>query len=452
MEYDAGVSADDLDGGATEQLDPRAIAPRRLRLVVVAGPDRGKVLALTPGKHRVGKSRTCALAITDGAVSGQHLELEVQPGGGVIVRDLDSTNGSWFAGARLTVMEVEGAATLVIGKTELRIEPIDTNHDLAPSADEQFGALIGRSDPMRRVFTLLQRAAASEASILIEGETGTGKELAARAIHDASPRRRGPFVVCDLASVTGSLCESELFGHVRGAFTGADRDRVGAFESAHGGTIFLDELGELPLDLQPRLLRALESRAVRPVGAAAYRTIDVRVVAATNRDLRGEVRGGRFREDLYHRLGVVTARLPSLRERPDDIALLVERFVAAAARPGVTPVPVAPATLAALAAYDWPGNVRELRNVIERGLALGVELTSALIGVAATAGERPPTAGVVDPSVRFHDAKGALVDAWERDYVAALVASCDGNVSLAARRAGMDRAYLHRLLKKHGVS
>jgi DNA-binding NtrC family response regulator len=442
------VAVDDLDRGATEQLAPRTLAPRRLRLVVIAGPDRGRAWPLLPGRHRVGKSRTCTLCLGDGAVSAQHLELEVGPGG-VVVTDLDSTNGSWFAGARFTTLEVEGAATLTIGKSELRIEPVDAHAELEPSPAERFGGLLGRATIMRRLFTLLGRAGAADVSVLIEGETGTGKELAARALHEASPRRGGPFVVCDLATLSASLCESELFGHVRGAFTGAERDRIGAFEAAHGGTIFLDEVGELPLELQPRLLRALESREIRRLGETSYRPVDARVVAATHRDLRSDARQGSFREDLYHRLSVVTARLPSLRERAEDIPLLVERFVTGL---GGDAAAIAPATMSALAAYDWPGNVRELRNVIERAVALGLELSSALFGVTgAVTGDRvAPVALAIDPSIPFHDAKSALVEAWERDYVTALLASSDGNVSLAARRAGMDRAYLHRLLKKHG--
>jgi DNA-binding NtrC family response regulator len=438
------MSRDDRDGGPTEQLVAPTAAPRRLRLVVASGPDRGRSLLLAPGTHRVGKSRSCELVLADGAVSGQHLALEVSDAG-VVVRDLGSTNGSWFGGARFTLLEVDRAATLTIGKTELRIEPVDATTALEPSPRDRFGGLLGTTEPMRRLFTLLERVAGTDATVLIEGETGTGKELVARGLHDAGNRwRNGPFVVCDLAVVTAPLIESELFGHVRGAFTGADRDRTGAFEAALHGTIFLDEIGELPLELQPRLLRALEGREIRPVGASSYRAIDVRVIAATNRDLASEVRAGRFREDLYHRLGVVTARVPSLRERAADIPMLVRHFLA-----GTGVAEPDAATMAALVTHDWPGNVRELRNVIERAVALGVGLTAALgVGPAPAGGRAAPP---VDPSVPFKEAKGQLIDAWERDYVTALLAACDGNVSLAARRAGMDRAYLHRVLKKHGI-
>ena len=438
-------------------------------VVLIDGPQphigllgRDEGLLLAPGAYRIGKSRACALRLHDGAVSHQHVELVARDGGPVVVRDLGSTNGCWFAGARFSELEVDRAATIVVGKTTIRIEPIDAALAIPPSPRARLGGLVGGSEAMRRAYAVIERVAASAASVLIEGETGTGKELAARAIHDGSPRRAGPFVVCDLGNLAGNLSDSELFGHVRGAFTGADRDRVGAFVAADGGTIFLDEIGELPLEVQPRLLRALESREVRPLGATAYRPIDVRVVAATNRDLAAEVQAGRFREDLYHRLGVVVVRLPPLRERLEDLPMLVAhlRGGAAADAPtaatptsatptGAAPTAEAPTAeaIAALAAHDWPGNVRELRNVLERAAALGLALSPALLGDG-----REPRAPRPDDDLPFRDAKTQLVDAWERDYVRALLARCHGNVSLAARRAGMDRAYLHRLLKKHGLA
>ncbi len=431
------MSQDERTGVTTELSSPAH--NRSLRLVVTSGPDRGRSILLAVGEHRVGKSRSCELRLSDSAVSSQHLLLVVSGDrSGVIVRDLESTNGSWFAGARFSEIEVDRAATIRVGTTDLRIESVDANLALPPSSRDRFGALVGGSEAMRRLYALLERASVTDSSILIEGETGTGKELVARAIHDHSPRRDGPFVVCDLGSLGSSLSDSELFGHVRGAFTGADRDRIGAFEAAHGGTIFLDEIGELPLEMQPRLLRVIESHEVRPVGAVAYRTVDVRVVSATNRDLVAEVKAGRFREDLYHRLGVIVARVPALRERAEDIVTLTRHFLGDRAQPDAE-------SLAALTAHDWPGNVRELRNVVERAIALGVELSPALIGGSHT------SLVAVDPSLPFREAKSQLVDAWERDYVAAVLASCEGNVSLAARRAGMDRAYLHRLLKKHGL-
>src|SRR5579871_1057187 len=238
---------------------------------------------------------------------------------------------------------------------------------LGPSPSTRFGELVGASLPMRELFAVLERVALSDVGVLIEGETGTGKELVAEEIHAHSPRAARPFVVCDLAGVSRSLIESELFGHVRGAFTGADRERDGAFARAEGGTIFIDEIAELELDAQPRLLRALERRQVKPVGASSYRELDVRVIAATNRDLAAEVRAGRFREDLFHRLSVVRVRVPSLRERCEDVPLLVEELLKRVAGPAVR---VAPQAMARLADYGWPGNVRELKNVLDRAMAL----------------------------------------------------------------------------------
>jgi transcriptional regulator with GAF, ATPase, and Fis domain len=302
------------------------------------------------------------------------------------------------------------------------------------------------------VFAVLELIAQSDVAVLIEGETGTGKELCAEAIRSAGPRAKGPFVVCDLAGVSRSLIESELFGHVRGAFTGADRDREGAFQQAHGGTIFIDEIGELELDMQPRLLRALESRKVKPVGAPHYRDVDVRVIAATNRDLREEVKAGRFRDDLYHRLAVVRVTLPPLRDRKEDVAALVQQFLAG------KDVEVPSETMGLFTEYDWPGNVRELKNVIDRGLSLmghNRVLEPSLLGLEATPGAAPSGTNPQWPSVGnegFREAKERLIASWERDYVMQLLRRAGGNVSKAAREGGLDRVYLHRLIKKYGIA
>jgi two-component system nitrogen regulation response regulator GlnG len=277
--------------------------------------------------------------------------------------------------------------------------------------------------------------------VLIEGETGTGKELCAEAIHRASPRARGPLVVCDLAGVPRTLIESELFGHVKGAFTGATADRIGAFESAHRGTVFLDEVGELEADFQPRLLRALENHTVRRVGSAVYRDVDVRIIAATNRDLVQEVESGSFRSDVFHRLSVVRVRLPALRERKEDIPLLVDKFLAGSG------VRVASATLALLQEYDWPGNVRELKNVLRRGVALNGEggtLEPEHLGLAGAAAS--PERATVDT---YHEAKAQLIETWEKSYVRRVLDETSGNVSQAARKCGLGRAYLHRLIRKY---
>jgi len=438
---------------ATEPLHDAPTSPGRpLRLVVGSGPDRGRWLLLQPVLLRVGTDRSCDLVVTDATVSAQHLGV-VAVDGRVTVRDLGSRNGSFHGGVRFDSLEATRAATIRIGRTELHIEPVDGAPPLPPSSRTELGGLVGQSPGLRRVFTLLERAAATDVTVLIEGETGTGKELAAGAVHALSRRADGPYVVCDLAALPAGLAESELFGHVRGAFTGADRDRAGAFELAHGGTVFLDEIGELPLELQPRLLRALQERQVRRVGTADYRRVDVRVVAATNRDLGDEVRAGRFRADLYHRLATVAVQLPPLRDRPDDIPLLARHFLAAAAAGAGRAAPALDdAFLEALAGYDWPGNVRELRNVLERAVALSgpdTPFAAHAIGLPATPAAVGAEPAPIDPATPFHDAKNRLIDAWERQYLIALLGACAGNVSVAARRGGLHRAHLHRLLKKH---
>jgi DNA-binding NtrC family response regulator len=438
----------------TEQIDgPTKPEHRPLRLTVASGPDRGRSILLQPYLLRVGKDASCDLVLTDGAVSAIHLGVAYIDGV-VHFRDLGSRNGSYHAGARFDTLQAGRAATITIGKSRLEVELADAPPAMPPSPRTELHGLLGVSESIRAVFTLLERAAPTDVTVLIEGETGTGKELAAAALHALSDRANGPFVVCDLGSLAGTLVESELFGHMRGAFSGADRDRAGAFELAHGGTVFLDEIGELPLEMQPRLLRVVQERQVRRVGANDYRKIDVRVVAATNRDLGEEVRAGRFRPDLYHRLSTVSIRLPALRDRPEDVPLLAERFLRVASEAAGKPAPALDEDfLASLSSYDWPGNVRELRNVLERAIALsGPEgmFASHAIGLPS-AGRSITQAAAVDPAVPFHDAKGRLVDAWERQYLQAMLAACDGNITLAARRGGLHRAHLHRLLKKHSM-
>jgi two-component system response regulator GlrR len=323
------------------------------------------------------------------------------------------------------------------------------------SEPTRFGNLVGRSAPMRSLFELLQRAAVSDATVLIEGETGTGKEATAETIHREGNRRNGPFVVIDCSSIPSQLLESELFGHERGAFTGAVASRQGAFQAASGGTIFLDEIGELPIDMQPKILRALEKRHAKPVGATLYEEFDVRVIAATNRSLRAEVQAQRFRSDLYYRLAVVQVKLPPLRERLTDLPLLIENMLRGMS---VQDEPIANAMrsqpfLDRAMHYRWPGNVRQLRNYIERCVALEDASLPTNLDTMPPPPSGAPLDGldVIDISQPLKFARERCVGNFERRYLEALLRKHKDNVSAAARAAEVDRIHFYRLLWKHGL-
>ncbi|WP_407659861.1 sigma 54-interacting transcriptional regulator [Hyalangium gracile] len=425
--------------------DPEVHQPTlRRKLVFLSGSDAGRSVSLQLQSYRLGTDPACDIVLKDRKVSRQHLSLEVREDR-VLARDLGSRNGSFCERMRFTELEVRLGAILRLGDTELKIVPEDSREIVIPlSSDTRFGGLVGGSRRMREVFTLLQRLAAGDADVLIQGETGTGKELCAEGIHTASPRNKGPFSIVDLAGIAPSLVESELFGHVKGAFTGAQADRAGAFERADGGTVFLDEVGDLPLELQPRLLRVLERRQVKRVGANDYRTVNVRVVAATHRDLEAAVKEGRFREDLFHRLAVLHVTLPPLRERPEDIPLLVDTMLERMSKP---PSALSEQTRALLTQYPWPGNVRELRNVVQRVVNLGEQ---ALPEMSPTGTPVPLPPGP-ELDLPFKEAKERLIEGFERDYLKNLLERCEGNISRAARESGIARIYVRKLLKKHGL-
>jgi DNA-binding NtrC family response regulator len=323
------------------------------------------------------------------------------------------------------------------------------------SIEDRYGRVLGQSAAMRRIFALLPRIAASDSTTLIEGETGTGKSLLADVIHQHSPRAKGPFVVVDCSAIPPSLIEAELFGHAKGAFTGAQTARAGTFEAAAGGTVFLDEIGELRLDMQPKLLRALEERTIRRIGSLDPVRLDVRIIAATNRDLHVEVNKGNFRSDLYYRLNIVRLRVPPLRERPEDIPLLVSHFYDQLAPDG-DPGPPA-ALITDLMRQPWPGNVRELRGAIERAVLMGDPALwrETIIGAEAHGStSAPPDTGApleLDLSRPFRELKEREVARWERAYVQALIRANGGNLSRAARAGRMDRNHLRELLRRHGV-
>ncbi|WP_407692889.1 sigma 54-interacting transcriptional regulator [Pyxidicoccus xibeiensis] len=427
----------------TQTLNRARQGSVRLKLLVLSGPEAGQSHSLTRPEYLLGKAPTCDIVLSDKTISREHLRLKVHEEH-VVATDLGSRNGSSCDGRRFSELELHPGTIITLGTTELKLVPEETaKRTLLLSNRERFGALVGTSRRMREVFTLLERLSPGGADVLIHGETGTGKDLCAEAIHQASRRASGPFVVVDLAGVAPSLIESELFGHVKGAFTNAQSDRAGAFERAHNGTVFLDEVGELPLELQPRLLRVLERRQVKRVGANDYITVNMRVVTATHQDLEKAVSKGKFRRDLYHRLAVLRVTMPALRERPEDIPLLIDTMLTQTGRP---PSALSDQTRALLTQYPWPGNVRELRNVVEQVVNLGEE---ALQDLESPDTERRP--GAVDLDLPFKEAKEQLVEGFERDYLRNLLERCEGNISRASREANIDRVYLRKLLRKHGI-
>ncbi|MEW5739935.1 MAG: sigma 54-interacting transcriptional regulator [Myxococcota bacterium] len=430
----------------TTQLDESG-APARSQLVVVEGPDAGRAVALD-GARVVGTSADCDLVLTDERVSSKHLEVRPD-GAGFRVKDLSSTNGTWLEGARVTEVEAPLGATLKIGRSFLRVQPQTKALEVPPSAARRFGDLVAESLAMREVFAVLELAARGDVTVLVTGETGTGKELVARAIHEKSARRSKPFVTVDCGALPESLLESELFGHVRGAFTGAVSERRGAFQRADGGTLFLDELGAVSPAVQARLLRVLEAKTVKPVGSDVERAVDVRVIAATPVDLATRVAAGQFRADLFYRLSVLALELPPLRARREDIPVVAAEVLR---RRGFEPGAVKGPNLDRLMVHGWPGNVRELRNVLERALALSPGATSfeqlrlGLEPVAPGADALP-----VRTDLPFKEAKDAVVDAFEERYLKDVHARHDGNVSAGARFAGVDRKHWRALLRKHGL-
>lgn len=434
------------------EATPATVNLRRCKLVVIKGAQRGTEFVIAGDVIRIGKAPENDLVLADETVSRVHFEI-VRDAKGYLVRDLKSTNGTFLDSAEVKEAYLRAGSVIAIGATELKFTPFEERIEILPSEKEALGEMVGKSPSMREIFGLIERIAATDATVLIEGETGTGKDMIARTLHQLSPRTDKPFIVVDCGAVAGTLIESELFGHEKGAFTGAVSARQGAFELASGGTVFLDELGELSLDLQPKLLRVLEQRELRRVGGTKTLKVDLRVIAATRKDLRSEVEKGKFREDLYFRLNVVPITAPPLRERREDIPLLIEHLLRKLAPDGAQ---ISDGTRAALMAHDWPGNVRELRNVIERALALGADpgmLVAPLGADSSTSkGVQLRDALEFEPGLSFRDTKEKWNELFERRYLAWLIKRADGNISKAARDADMDRKYLHKLLRKYGIT
>ena len=420
-------------------------------LEITSGPDAGTAIPMAERTLRIGTAPDNDVVLRDASVSRHHAELQASAGGVWLV-DLDSTNGTTIDGVRVARAALRDGSRITVGQTELRMVASDRPLRIPVSLRETFEGLRGKSLPMRELYATLERVAPTEASVLIHGETGAGKELVAEAIHEASPRANGPFVVVDCASITPALFESELFGHVRGSFTGAERDRKGLLVEAHGGTVFLDEIGELAPDLQPKLLRALERRQVRPVGAAKPLEIDVRVVAATHRDLAAEVNRGSFREDLYFRLAVIRVAVPPLRERLGDLPALIELFVTRLAPERIGEVP---SLVEELRHRHFPGNVRELRNAVEERLVLTRPGDRAVRAVAAAASGRDTGSGGGLPetlyALPYQEASQHSLVSFQNEYVQRLLTRCAGNVSRAAREAGMSRRYLQAVISRLGL-
>lgn len=452
--------------------DPKTVHIRRAHLVLHPGTDQQREYTFDQNVITIGALEDNDIIIEDDTVSRSHCRI-VQEDSSYVVVDLNSTNGTHINGVRIKEAYLAPGAILFVGSTQIRFNPIDEQVPVTPSTSERLGNIVGRSVKMREIFNIIEKISPTSATVVIEGETGTGKEVVSQTVHMMSPRKDKPFIVFDCGAVPESLIESELFGHEKGSFTGAIMTRKGLFEMAQGGTIFLDELGELSLDLQPKLLRVLEQREVRRVGSNKPIPINVRVIAATNRSLEDEVKAGRFREDLFYRLSVVRLFLPSLRERAEDIPPLIDHFLEKMECnrdfDGSRRIKrVNPAVYDALMQYEWPGNVRELANIVERACSFAesdvLQLEDLPDYVASVYNphrgpdpSQPREQWTEVPSKSelkeqpFKEAKETWISTFERDYITDLLNRHGGNISQAAREADIDRKYFRKLMGKYGI-
>jgi len=423
-------------------MGQKPLVLRKARFVVNKGRDEGKEMELQAPLVTIGTLPDNGLVLTDPTVSRRHASVE-ETSTGYVLRDIDSTNGTFLDGVRVREGYLQAGSLIRLGQTEMVFSPLEERIENVRSSSDRFGDLIGSSSPMREVFGILERVAPTDITVLILGETGTGKELAARAIHSSSRRAAGPFVVFDCGAVAPNLIESELFGHEKGAFTDAVKSRQGALELADNGTLFLDEIGELALSLQPKLLRALDQREVRRVGAEQPAKVNVRVVAATNRDLETEVKNGRFREDLFYRLSAVRVHLPSLRMHREDIELIAQHLLGGiSAEVGKQLTGLSPEARAALTAYPWPGNVRELRNVLSRAAALSDGNRIEAKDLFLSQGKRTST---------LEGLSGKTLEEIEKAAIHATIKSVSGNKTEAAKVLGIAYSTLYEKIKKYGM-
>ena len=419
----------------------------------VAKTAAGGVFSIDVDPLVLGRDPAAQIVLDDQEVSAFHCELRAVSEG-ILVKDLGSTNGTFLGAVRVREAIVSAPIELLVGRSRVHLEP-QAKRRVEVGFSDRFGPLVGSSPRMRRVFGVLEKVAGTPLSVLIVGETGTGKELVAKAIHDASERKDKPFVVVDCGSIPATLAESILFGHERGAFTGANERRKGALAEADGGTLFLDELGELPPELQPKLLRAIAERQVKRVGGAQFEPIDVRIVAATRRDLGAEMNAGRFRSDLFFRIAQVRVELPPLRERLSDLQPLVEEVCRRVGRPEHVQT-VLSWIEQRMASHDWPGNVRELMNVASVAATLADEpgaIDDVLTLARDEAGVELPRTGSSneDGAGSFGEEKRSAIATFERDYFTGLARRCKGNVSEMARQSGMERHHVRAYLRKYGI-
>ena len=425
----------------------------RVRVLVEEGPDAGLELVLQDQPVIIGRGEEAELRLSDPEVSRAHVTLQPSHKGWK-VRDLGSASGTWVDGTEVEVAPLKAGSSLRVGRTVMVLKSGETEVRTAPREEPSFSGMVGGSPRMRQLFGLVERISELDLPVLLMGESGTGKERLARAVHEHSGRSAGPYEVVDCTLLEREHLRSELFGHVKGAFTGATGDRKGAFERAHGGTLFLDEVAELPLEIQPALLRILEEGEVRPLGGDRVARVRVRVVSATNKDLRALVQAGTFREDLFYRLSALEMEVPPLRERTGDVLRLARHHLPEGAS-------LTPEAESALVTYPWPGNVRELRNVLQRaaGMARGAPITPADLALPAAGevlmGSGPSTPGLAPQAagaaLATGDAGGARMTDYEAQAIRAALEACEGNRRQAAKRLGIARSTLYRKLKEYGM-